>query len=378
MTGTSVLRVLNGRLAGTDKPLPANGTVSIGHQFWQHVVLRDPATKGIAVDLAVEGGTTAQITVLSGEAQLLGSRLEAGQTAILPAYVPFSIGGIALAWGDPAGERWSEAGSLVTVEPHPLNAPPSAADQALALAARARAGTGDLFREAFARPFTLTAVVAVIAVIVLVGAMPNAVASLGLFGSPVTRADQALVGVGLPMLSAAADPADDQAVIVSGVVAADADRTKAQDALRRAGIDGNLQVQTSAELAAATADVARIHNIRAVATSIGRTGVQLRTVPLADDQRAALIQAGRTDVRRVGRLVLRSDLPPDDEPPIRTIADATKKVSTVVAGDPAYIQTVDGARYFTGAILPSGHRLVAIQGNTVILDKSGRETRLTF
>jgi type III secretion protein D len=63
---------------------------------------------------------------------------------------------------------------------------------------------------------------------------------------------------------------------------------------------------------------------------------------------------------------------------VRTVADATKKVSTVVAGDPAYIQTADGARYFAGAMMPSGHRLVAIEGQIVRLEKNGHEVKLSF
>jgi type III secretion protein D len=63
---------------------------------------------------------------------------------------------------------------------------------------------------------------------------------------------------------------------------------------------------------------------------------------------------------------------------IKTISDATKRVSSVVAGDPAYIITVDGARYFPGAIMPSGHRLVAIQEQTVVLERNGHQIRIKF
>jgi type III secretion protein D len=137
MTSPSVLRVLNGRLAGTEKQLPASGTVSIGHQFWQDVVIRDPATKGIAVDLQVDGEVGARITVLTGEALLLGSHVSEGQTAILPAYVPFSIGGVALAWGDPESARWTEASEIAGSTPTPSLPPPSPQDEAMALLGKA-------------------------------------------------------------------------------------------------------------------------------------------------------------------------------------------------------------------------------------------------
>ena len=138
-----------------------------------------------------------------------------------------------------------------------------------------------------------------------------------------------------------------------------------------------MQVQTSQELAQASADVARIHGHDAVATPIGRTSVELRTTPLTGDDRTKLLDAVKTDVPAVSQVAIRDDLAPDDAP-LHSVQDATKKVSTVVAGDPSYIATADGAHYFPGAMMPSGHKLVAIQGNTVLLEKNGRETRLTF
>ncbi|AQR73325.1 hypothetical protein [Sphingomonas sp. LM7] len=372
MTLPAVLRVLNGRLAGTEKQLPTSGTVSIGHQFWQDVVIRDPATKGIAVDLLVDGDGGAQITVLTGEALLLGSHVGEGQTAILPAYVPFSIGGVALAWGDPESARWAEASGIAGSTPAPPLPPPSAQDEAMLLLGKAGGHVSGWF--------TRKRAIAVGAVATLAAGAALAVPTmdaLGLRGDEAMRAEHVLNGAGLSPLKTTHDPATG-GVIVSGVVANDAERLKAQEALRDRGIHATVNLQTSAELAQAAAEVARIHGLQAVGRPISRTGVELRVTRMTEDQRGKLASAIRSDVKQLGRLVFRDDLPPRDDTPIRTIADATRKVSTVVAGDPAYIQTVDGARYFAGAIMPSGHRLITIQGDTVFFEKNGRETQLKF
>jgi type III secretion protein D len=372
MTAVSVLRVLNGRLAGTEKQLPTSGTVSIGHQFWQDVVIRDPATKGIAVDLQVDGEVGARITVLTGEALLLGSHVGEGQTAILPAYVPFSIGGVALAWGDPESARWAEASGIAGSTPAPSLPPPTPQDEAMALLGKAGAHVGSWFTRK--RVIVLGGVATLAAGAAL--AVPT-MDALGLRADSAARADQILDGVGLAPLAATHDAATG-GVIVTGVVSNDAERLKAQETLRDHGIEAAVNVQTSAELARAAADVARIHGLQAVGRPISRTGVELRVTRMTEDQRGKLAQAIRTDVKQLGRLVFRDDLPPKDDTPLRAVADATKKVSTVIAGDPAYIQTVDGARYFPGAIMPSGHRLIAIQGDTVFFEKNGRETQLKF
>jgi type III secretion protein D len=366
-----VLRVLSGRLAGTEKALPESGAVSIGHQFWHDVVVRDPATKGIAVDLALDG-EAAKATVLEGEAEVLGRAVPAGETVIVPPYVPLTIGGVALAWGERDSARWQDATGLVAVAPTPPETPPSARDHALAVAERAGEGLGSLFTRG--RVIAIGAVAGVLAL--AVGTMP-VVDALNLRGTPEARVERAMNEAGLPGLDATTDSGTG-AITVTGVVANEAARKQAVAAMGDTGVPGSVAVLTSADLARSVADVARIHGIQAIARPTGRTTVELRTIPMDPDAQAKLAQAVRGDVRGVTRLSLRDDLPPVELAPLKSIQDATKKVSTVIGGDPGFIQTVDGARYFPGAVMPSGHRLVAIQGNTVVFEKAGRETRVIF
>lgn len=366
-----VLRILNGRLAGTERALTPGSTISIGYQFWQDVVIRDAATKGIAIDLALDADGGAQITILSGSATMLGSTIEAGGTAIVPAYVPFSLGGVAIAWGDPENARWGEAGGLAQAVPHPPPVPPTISDQAMTAIGRAGEGFGALLSPR--RAIVLGGVAALL--IAATSAAP-ALEALGLRGSPAQRVRHAMEVAGLPQLNAVDHgPAG---VSVTGVVANEGQRVKAQDVLRASAVSGVINVQTMGELANASVDVARIRGLQAIARPIGPAAIELRTTPLDPEGRAKLTQAVRTDVPALKRLVLRDDMPPPEDVAVKTVADATKKVSTVVAGDPAYIQTVDGARYFNGAIMPSGHRLVSITGDTVMLEKNGRQTSLRF
>lgn len=372
MSDAAVLKVLSGRLAGTAKPLPATGTLSIGHQFWQDVVIRDAQTQGVAVDLTVTDGRQAQITVLSGEALLLGQTIDAGGTALLPPYVPFSIGGVSLAWGEPESERWTEAGGLMLTGPAAAPDLPDARAEFTAALGRARAGATGLLSGRVG----LIAGGLVLLAAAGAAALP-AMDALGLRPDAPTRVGRALDAAGLRTLKVAAVPGGD-GLTVSGVVTNEAQRVRAQRALADAGVSGTVDVQTSNELAQAAADVARGRGLQASARATGRLAVELHTSSLTDDTRSGLIQAVRSDVRQIGPLSVIDDLPGADEVPIRAIADLTHKVSTVVAGDPAYIQTVDGARYFSGAVLPSGHRLIGIEGNNVYIEKNGHRIRVVF
>ena len=46
--------------------------------------------------------------------------------------------------------------------------------------------------------------------------------------------------------------------------------------------------------------------------------------------------------------------------------------------DPAYLVTADGARYFIGAMLPTGHRITQIEHNRVTLERDGQRSTLTL
>jgi type III secretion protein D len=53
-------------------------------------------------------------------------------------------------------------------------------------------------------------------------------------------------------------------------------------------------------------------------------------------------------------------------------------VVNVVYGPQGYVVTADGARYFEGAFLPSGHRIARIADDEVQLERDGQISRLSM
>jgi type III secretion protein D len=96
---------------------------------------------------------------------------------------------------------------------------------------------------------------------------------------------------------------------------------------------------------------------------------------------AALARAGQTarrDVAGLRELVVRNE-PPAPAPQDRPVADDPgKRVAAIVPGDSPYVATADGTRYFIGALLPTGHRVEAIEPHRVVLSRDGRESELDF
>jgi len=70
--------------------------------------------------------------------------------------------------------------------------------------------------------------------------------------------------------------------------------------------------------------------------------------------------------------------PPREASSGRTVNDPGKRIASIVSGEPSYVVTQDGSRYFPGAVLPSGHRIQQILPNEVVLDLHGQSSRLSF
>lgn len=364
-----VVRVLTGTRAGAEAALPSNGRATIGHEYWHDVVIREAATRGCALEIALGDDGVAQLTLLEGSAVLLGSALQAGDTAVLPPFVPVTIGGVAVAFGSAVSERWDEAGTIAASGQVFETAN---AGSASSLAAVWRDATGARLGRSL-RPTAIAGIVGGLLLLLFAG---PAIEALQIGGSPAERTERAIAVAGYG--SVKVREATDGTLQLSGYVASDADRQRIRALVEAKAMRATLSIETGEESARGVADVARLNGVEARARPIRAGVVELTTAPLdpaARDKVAALI---RRDVPSLQRLIYRYDPSMAGESEVKTIADATKRVSTVVAGDPAYIITVDGARYFPGAMMPSGHRLIAIQEQTVVLERNGNRLRLRF
>ena len=135
-------------------------------------------------------------------------------------------------------------------------------------------------------------------------------------------------------------------------------------------------VLVDARLAERVDDVLRVNGIEASVRSLIE-GEAIVDTAVADAETLARIEARLDeDVPQLVSLEL-ANVPPV-APPEETPYDPGKRVALVVATAPAYIVTKDRSRYFVGAMLPSGHRIRAIEENVVHLEKGGVTSELQF
>lgn len=134
------------------------------------------------------------------------------------------------------------------------------------------------------------------------------------------------------------------------------------------------------DLLASAVEVFRLHGIAAQASWSPEGELVLRTQERDAAKVQAAAAAAKRDIARLPALRL------DNRPPTATAAapapapeDPAKRLVAVVDNtDSPYFITADGSRYFSGALLPSGHRVVQIAERAVIVELDGQRTRLTL
>ena len=370
------IEVVHGPRAGATMALDVDRPLHIGHAYDNDVVLRHPSTQGVRVRLERDD-TSVTVHVEEGEIGLFGVRLEAGRSMALPKWVPFSIGDAMLAIGpdDPAGWRACQrlARESAVAKRPPALARPEAESPAQGL-------EPEPVRLSLTRFWP--AVALALALPVLGTAVWMAQSSGGPSGSTQGPAAPEPIRAwlseqGYPQLRVQADPSG--SARIEGWVDQDEDRVRLAEGLAAAGLQAQLALTSGEQIARQVGDVLRLNGVRAEVSHQGRGLIHARLHEPDAERRARAEAAVRRDVQGLAGFTVEAvaDAPvPRPAPPLAV--DPGKRVVTVVYGRGGYVVTADGARYFEGAFLPSGHRIARIETHNVELERDGEISRLAL
>lgn len=372
-TSTMVLRVLSGRLRGAEHRLHPGKFVRVGHGFDHDIVLRDPTTRGLSAELHLGDGV-ATIRVVAGEIALLGRPVAAGEEAPLPAYVPMMLGCFAVAVGDPASERWDEAAHLSQMVTPAAGAGEVERRQA-ALGERMATRLYPM-RDAIAldRKWPAYALVAALLVLILVVAAPAGQWIGRQFHSSETdRAVLAAAGFGaLKVEDGPSGP------MIRGIVKDDAELARLRTLVAERIGTATVDVDTMEALAAATTDLLRAQGIDGEAMPRRGNAVLINAEFLPADRQAELAKLIRRDVPGITRVHFATDNGRGDRDLQYFFSGSEYGLATFVDGDPGYITTADGSRWFAGAQVPTGHRIIAIANGRASFERDGRVEELVL
>lgn len=365
------LRVLAGPQSGAMLPLLPQRSYSIGTRFGADIVLRQPTAHAedatgsedtecrASISLEPDG---VSLVAQAGQVLVDGTALTIGESRLVPWTTPWQLGGCTLAVG-PQG-AWAPAAPAAAASP----APARTAAPAAPTPARLRRWGRRLATGGGAVVLTSLSMWALAMAIAPASPRPEALAQ---------RAQATLHAAGMTAVtvSLAAGPADP---VVEGYLDTHAQRTRAESLLAAQGLRPRFAVWINENLAQAVQDVYRVHGISAQVQTLGPGRVRVNTA-LADASALPNVEkAVRRDVQGLNQLDTRNAPPPGVPSPVPALDDPGKRVASIVTGDEPYVATQDGTRYFIGALLPTGHRILAIADGHVQLEREGLNTALAF
>jgi type III secretion protein D len=388
-----VLRVIEGRQAGAEYRLAAGLSVTVGHGFHHDIVLRMPADKDVSIRLELNGGVIA-LNMVAGNASLLGRPLAAGDSAQLPYYVPLVIGAVSFAIGSPDSERWAEAAQLratpemateVDAESTVAGVSQLAAPHAPAagLAGQAQ-GMLQVLKQALApvgeaigmeRRWPIYAVIGATALIavLLFNPISNWVGH-EYFGAPA--AQQILRDAGYQDVTVRDTP--EGGLLVKGLVQNDAQLTRLRKLISEKQPAALIDVHTLDGLAAGVTDLLVAQGIDAEAKAGRGKTLIIDSEYLPGDRQEELAQQIRKDVPALAKVIFNVN-PERGEPMLQYFFSSEKYgIASFVDGDPAYISTANGDKWFKGAPVPTGHVIVEIGNGRVRFERNGRIEELSF
>ncbi len=364
-----VLRVLNGRLAGAERPLHVGKYLRVGHGLDNDIVLRGEGTNGISLllDLADD---QARVKVTSGEIFLLGRPISIDEEAILPPYVPLQIGEFAVAIGGDAQDRWQEAERIGQLIAAPNSNDPVAAPE--------RAGIMERFatrlypvRDHFVNRSSgmWFLVLAGVMLLGFASIAPVTDAIRGELYSP--RAVQAtLTATGFTGLKVTRDPASGT-LIISGAVSSDTDAARLRKLMADKFPGALVDITTPGSLAAAATDILRNNKVDAEARP-GRSGsIRVVTEYLPQDRQIELTALLKRDLPALKNVEYQMDNRRGDRD-LQYFFNASRSgLATYVDGNPGYIVTQDQTRWFVGSVVPTGHKILSIGSGRVVFERQG-------
>ena len=364
-----VLRVLNGRLAGAERPLHIGKYLRVGHGLDNDIVLRGHGTSGISLllDLADD---QARVRVTSGEISLLGRPIGVDEEAILPPYVPLQIGEFAVAIGGDVEERWQEAeriGQSITLQ----HTDDHTADSERAGLAERISTRLYPVRDHFANRSSGMWFLALLGVLLLgfAAVAPITDAIRGELYSP-RSVKATLAATGFAGLKVTRDVAS-ETLIISGAVNSDSEAMRLRKLMADKFPGALIDISTPASLAAAATDILRNNRVDAEARP-GRSGaIRIVAEYLPQDRQIELTALLKRDLPALKNVEYQMDNRRGDRDLQYFFSTSRSGLATYVDGNPGYIVTQDQARWFVGSVVPTGHKILGIGGGRVIFERQG-------
>jgi len=376
MTDTPRLKlcILDGEQVGAHAQLYYDKSIVISNELDGDIILRDTGLTGQSFRLTVNA-ECAQIEVLSGYVEIQGQQTAEGSRAELYPYVPLKVGQTILAYGVAEDKRWQDLQRSIGASSH-NKIVQSSLNLDKVKSSRKQAPRSMTKMLLWSLPILISA-----------GWIGVGIYMYSATSDPTAKSQSEVAGEiatvledsGFVDLDVEEAEAEENVFVIRGYLDTKTQRVLLEQILAELDVTFRNRVVVGEQLAATVQDIYRINGIKAKVKSQGSGIVKVKTEEADLKQLSQAVTAAKRDI--VGlRDILAENTEPQKKPTESTLVidDPGKRVASIVPGNPAYLVTIDGARYFVGAMMPSGHKISAIFDQQVVLDKGGTMTTLKF
>lgn len=371
--GAPILRVLLGRSAGAEHTLPRGRSLTIGHSFDNDVVLRGKSTQGCAIKLVIASDYRMMVEIVAGTACILGRELCPGEKMDLTSYLPIMMGDFVFAVGGSSSQRWADAARDAQNAQSPSFDIASIPQTDLAERVVLRSQPARRSLEAITQRPAMIAIIGAALLVATAGALYGPGLIYPPKDTPVSLGS-ALVTAGYRGLEVKRGP--DGAMAVTGLVTDDASLSRLRAWIARNAPDARIGVQTIDGMAAAAGDLLAAQNIAGRARPTGASGLIVEGPFLPTDRKRELISLIRRDLPLVRNVQFRVTGDHGGQELAYFFNSPGYGAVSFVDGNPGHITTEDGSRWFEGAQLPTGHRILKVGQGRVTVERDGFQDTL--
>ncbi|MBX2826292.1 MAG: hypothetical protein KTR33_16270, partial [Gammaproteobacteria bacterium] len=172
-------------------------------------------------------------------------------------------------------------------------------------------------------------------------------------------------------------PLDNDQMLLSGYVPTRARLIELKSLAGSHDDQVSVEVKVGEELEEAVTALYRVHGVQAQVTASAPGTVTVITEESDLQLLQSIEQRAQADVAALEAIEL-VNTPPSPTHEADAATHPGKRIVSVISTEPAHILTEDGTRYFPGAILPNGYKIIAIRDQMVDLARDDEHIELVF
>jgi type III secretion protein D len=354
--------VLTGEQAGARRHLDDNTTFTISGKMDTDVVFRDSSINEERLNLITKNNEV-YIQVLNGDIEVQGEKISSGNLVKVPEYTKIKIGETTFAFGRELNATWREIVDYVS--------------KIELTSARAKKFSQGFKRNQ--RMFVLVAFFLITAIFISLyfNRTVNNVDDINI--ANIENIQNILVQNGFESLAVA--KSDTGQYVISGFLMTNRERSIIEKIIDEHKIPALLDLSTGDYLATEVRELLRVNGIEAEVKALKYGTVIISTELENQKKLEKLKQIAINEIPSLSELeteYIKSENTAQTIWPDTVYNKKDKRITMVVDGVPAYLMTSDKSKYYVGAILPTGHKIISIAKKQVVLEKEGQLTTLDF